>query len=373
VGSWSTVRNRGPRRYTHMTDRYPAHAIAQRPKSAPTDRDIDPRLLNALPGQFASPDMPQILNVETDQYFRHQAWVLKQQQQNIKPVHSWREQLQQATLEQDSTQPPSKRRKLQIPGRRWTYGQELTPRPQPQLASVYVQHPGQQRAPCISVPQIGPGFSSGMMNHPSPHLGYPNFRLQPTAYMHPKGFNNGTNQSQYVFSYPYQNLQDQPQPQLQPLQWKDVNIPMNNRPHGGESHSLHASHTTNLANEQWNDAMRCRTRDTAANLSFSLSKQEKAARILLMHKAQHIPDAHTKLQLPQHANMSKRPMSSPAGPVFAGQMQMAVQSVPTRNAAAFPYHPGFSNVRNVFSSRDVMYGMHGVSDGCEFGMDLPWV
>ena len=63
-------------------------------------------------------------------------------------------------------------------------------------------------------------------------------------------------------------------------------------------------------------------------------------------------------------------MSSTAGPVFPGQMLMAVQPVPVMDAAGFANHPGFSHVISAFPTREMMYETQEVeSDGVDSEME----
>jgi hypothetical protein len=67
------------------------------PKAVPMDDQIDPRLVNAMPGQYTYPELSNTLTVEEDQYYRYQNHLLKESRERS-AAPSWLKQVQQAAM-----------------------------------------------------------------------------------------------------------------------------------------------------------------------------------------------------------------------------------------------------------------------------------
>jgi hypothetical protein len=113
------------------------------PKAVPMDDQIDPRLVNAMPGQYTYPELSNTLTVEEDQYYRYQNHLLKESRERS-AAPSWLKQVQQAAM---TTLPEQ----ASYQDRSWGHGRQPVP-PVQSRAPSYSQNLGQRQSPYQSFP-----------------------------------------------------------------------------------------------------------------------------------------------------------------------------------------------------------------------------
>jgi hypothetical protein len=333
------------------------------------DDQIDPRLINAQPGQFVLPQVPEMLSYADDHYYRRQNQSWDEHRRHVSRTPSWQHQLQHAAT---TTPHPS----VQVPGRGWSYGQSPIGKPQ---APSYVQDLGQRHgAFAVQAPTGAAGASynatlgpplSRVASFQSPyHPSVPQARAYPADGSYVGG------QLQHHTSLAYREVPTQQQLMQMPPSDHGINYgPVITTPsrspaanaasstpaYASGSAAIPTADIAHLRGNEWAEMAQQRAR------AFSmLSQHEKAQRLLQM-------------QQPQAAQGPFQP--NPLQPQLQQGLMQLQNADPTQH---FSNHPGFSNVRSAFPNTQFIAGMdpHQAPaqkddvemKGLPFGTDLRW-
>jgi hypothetical protein len=351
---------------------HPFRATPKPEQALPTEDQTDPRLVNALPGQFVHEEMVGPLTIAEDQAYRHQNRVLKQSRE------AWMRKMRQAAM-------------TRLPERmvQWVY-QQPVPLIRAQ-APVYVQDLGmRKRAP----QQCGPR-TQGPIRHAPIHTGpATGFRQHPYAppqqhaprtqvITHRAPIQNGpaTGHSQP----PQQQIPSPPRTQglahhapirtglartTYPVAPTSSNCALPN--------TLPApiADTSYLRPESWTpEAIEQRARDWPL-----LTKQQKARQLLRMLEGEHHATHTRRVERSSRAGASvvqQQQRLQPAGAGSQATVSRVQQQQPPRplrgtrsnlhpqpgsqeHVTSVVMHPGFSNVTSVFPN--VMQNGYGTGN-----------
>ena len=351
------------------------------PKAAPTQDQIDPRLIDAQPGHYMSPELSGTLTVAEDQYYRRQNQMLDDYRRNNAAAPSWQHQLQQAAT-------PNPQSSHQVPGRGWSYVQParyISPTKQSQ-APLYVQASGQRQGPLV--PQAHHGVVGGscndLMSPPArrlppfqslyqsfPGVGDAYSAAGPTSVEVPQRKNGFAYEQFTPRQQPLQHFPILPKPSQspnqQPLYHSGPTTPTQNfvplaQSTVPQSAAIPTADIAHLRGNEWAEVAQQRVREFN-----ELSQQEKAQKLLQLHQAQAEGPSAPAPQ-PQHAH-------------YQSSQQTPAQHANGQTGQGFTNHPGYSNIRSVFP--DIQFnGMMSANQsqrqdnvgttGHPFGTDPRW-
>jgi hypothetical protein len=332
------------------------------PKPAPSEMDFDPRLVNALPGQYTSPLLPDTLTVAEDQYLRQYNERLKDYRQRAAALPSLQQQLYHAAASALPRQPTYK-----IPGRGWTYGDDPMYSSSPRsTVPMYVQDLRQRHG--APPAQAHPSLNGGMIDVHLKQVAFPNMYQHPASMTTmpqvasmplPTQAQSRNALASHSFPSDYQQTQQMlPQPMRQNVSAQYVPyVPqrMPIAPALAKGSGIQVADIAHLCGTDWSNVMTQRARETAAKLN----KSEKVERILHLHRTQHYPDSYLQMSPPKREAVPTRPLSSPAANMTP-QPQRSMQQIeiPAPGAVGigreFANHTDFFNVRGAFPS--IQYG-----------------
>ncbi|KAH3987474.1 hypothetical protein HBH70_008670 [Parastagonospora nodorum] len=301
------------------------------PKAAPTEDEIDPRLINALPGHYVAPSLRGTLTVVEDQYHRKSNASLRRYRQQQQAAANVRPQYRAPT----------------VPG---TEDWQQYPRnalPVKTLASLYVQGLGQQYTRnSMPLRTLAPSYmqGSGQQQHPQPMQAVHGPYSPPSQYNTPYAYQPSSvpvPQQQQMHHYPAQ-------PTAMQAPWPNVSAiaspsglmsPPANAVH--QPHSTPTSITTadiaHLRGNQWTEAVEQRVHD-------------------FNHQSRPQSFQANSYQQPTMPTQQRTDTPTPTG-IF-GQVPM-YQSAPAQSQQTYPrglaHHPSFSNVTSAFPDVNSIY------------------
>lgn len=313
------------------------------PKAAPSEDQIDPRLVLAMPGQYVDSNLDGKLQVHVDQYFREQIRRAREPRPRQPPAPpSWVKQIQQA----DGVNQPH----LYInqnTGRGWVPQQQ-----QPQQAPSYIQQLGQRQSPYVpqghgrsgnnvfNMPASGRSSTATMSHNVHATSGATHLsggHLQNNTPTNPQAHSPHIPPQQRTQQFP---VQPPAAPNTQPPASR-ADIPM-----GDLSH---------LRGKDWSNAAEQRARE------FRL--QGVSGMNLHQHQSQLPSNGGPPVSMYQVSRPPTQPSPSATIPSNNGATAPApdhiviphtedveMQDRPQAGESGFMNHPGFSNVTNSFQN-----------------------
>ncbi|KAF2822330.1 hypothetical protein CC86DRAFT_300720 [Ophiobolus disseminans] len=276
------------------------------PKTAPTEEQIDPRLIYAQSGHFVSPELSGALTVADNHYYRRQNQMLSDYRQNNAAVSSLEQPLQEAAR-------PTSRSLQHVSTGGYSYGQAATypsPSNQPQAPS-YVQSLGQSQG------TFAPQVRNGSVGAHNTTFVYQQFSPQQLPLQHLP-----------ILAKPNHGLTEQPYRNNAPA---TTNSAMMTHAGVPASAAIPTADISHLRGNDWAQMAEQRVRDFGM-----LSQQEKAQKLIRLNQA---PPAQSPFD------------SSPTPPQKAyhePSREGAVQQASGPAAQGFENHPGYSNIRSSF-------------------------